>query len=82
MSKPFNVTLSIERMPQSLSDLELLERWLLLRRWHHLAPEKRQTLTALFAGNRRRAKAYLLCEEPEGLWTYTYAGAGRRLKAT
>jgi len=32
------------------------KRWLLLTRWHHLAPEKQQTLTALFAMNRRLAK--------------------------
>ena len=58
------------------------KRWLLLTRWHHLAPEKQQTLTALFAMNRRLAKAYLRREQLEQLWTYAYEGAARRFLTT
>ncbi len=58
------------------------KRWLLLTRWAHLARDKRQTLTALFAANRRLAKAYLLREQLEQLWTYTYEGAARRFLTT
>jgi transposase len=58
------------------------ERWLLLTRWHHLPAEKRATLSTLFAVNRRLAKAYLLREQLEQLWTYTYAGAARRFLTT
>jgi transposase len=58
------------------------KRWLLLTRWDHLTRAKRQTLTALFAVNRRLAKAYLLREQLEQLWTYTYAGAAQRFLTT
>lgn len=51
------------------------KRWLLLTRWVHLAPDKRQQLNALFAMNRKIMKAYLLKESLERLWTYTYEGA-------
>jgi transposase len=54
------------------------KRWLLLRRWANLDGEERQTLHALFALNRRLAKAYLLKEQLVHLWTYTYEGAARR----
>ncbi|MEI8190117.1 MAG: ISL3 family transposase [candidate division NC10 bacterium] len=54
------------------------KRWLLLTRWHHLSRGQRDTLTALFAVNRRLAKAYLLREQLERLWHYTYEGAARR----
>ena len=58
------------------------KRWLLLTRWHHLTAEKRATLSTLFAVNRRLAKAYLLREQLEQLWAYTYAGAARRFLTT
>ncbi len=58
------------------------KRWLLLTRWDHLTRDKRQTLTALFTVNRRLAKAYLLREQLEQLWTYTYEGAARRFLTT
>lgn len=51
------------------------KRWLLLTRWVHLSPAKRQQLNALFALNRRVFKAYLLKESLERLWTYRYEGA-------
>lgn len=51
------------------------KRWLLLTRWVHLNPDKRQQLNELFALNRRVMKAYLLKESLERLWTYTYEGA-------
>lgn len=54
------------------------KRWLLLRRWANLDGEERQTLRALFALNRRLAKASLLKEQLAQLWTYTYEGATRR----
>lgn len=54
------------------------KRWLLLTRWGHLDRETRTTLTALFAVNRRLAKAYLFREQLEQLWTYTYEAAVRR----
>ena len=54
------------------------KRWLLLRRWANLDWEERHTLRELFALNRRLAKAYLLKEQLERLWTYTYEGAARR----
>jgi len=58
------------------------KRWLLLRRWTHLDGEERQTLRALFALNRRLAKAYLLKEQLAQLWNYTYEGAARRFLTT
>jgi len=58
------------------------KRWLLLTRWQHLTPEKRQTLQDLFAANRRLAKAYLLREQLEQCWSYTYEGAARRFLTT
>ena len=58
------------------------KRWLLLTRWHHLTAEKRATLSTLFTGTRRLAKAYLLREQLEQLWTYTYAGAAQRFLTT
>ncbi len=58
------------------------KRWLLLTRWGHLDRDKRNTLTGLFAVNRRLAKAYLLREQLEQLWTYTYEGAARRFLTT
>ena len=58
------------------------KRWLLLRRWANLDGEERQTLHALFALNRRLAKAYLLKEQLVHLWTYTYEGAARRFLTT
>jgi transposase len=58
------------------------KRWLLLTRWGHLDAGKRQTLTALFAVNRRLAKAYLLREQLEQLWSYTYEGAAHRFLTT
>jgi len=61
-----------------LRDLIRGKRWLLLARWHHLRPEWRQTLTELFAVNRRLATAYLLREQLEQLWTCTYEGTARR----
>jgi transposase len=51
------------------------KRWLLLTRWIHLTPDKRQQLNHLFALNRKVMKAYLLKESLERLWTYTYEGA-------
>ena len=54
------------------------KRLLLLRRWANLDGEERQTLRALFALNRRLAKASLLKEQLAQLWTYTYEGATRR----
>ena len=51
------------------------KRWLLLSRWVHLSPAKRQQLNELFALNRRVMKAYLLKESLDRLWTYTYEGA-------
>jgi transposase len=58
------------------------KRWLLLRRWDHLDRDQRQTLDALFAVNRRLAKAYLLRDQLAQLWTYTYEGAARRFLMT
>jgi len=58
------------------------KRWLLLTRWHHLRRDQRATLQALFAVNRRLAKAYLLREQLERLWHYTYEGAARRFLTT
>jgi transposase len=58
------------------------KRWLLLTRWAHLDPAKRQTLSDLFAVNRRLLMAYLLREQLEQLWTYTYEGAARRFLTT
>ena len=58
------------------------KRWLLLTRWHHLPAEKQQTLTTLFAVNRRLATAYLLREQLEQLWGYTYEGAASRFLTT
>lgn len=54
------------------------KRWLLLRRWAKLTADERQTLQALFALNRRLWKAYLLKEQLERLWDFTYEGAARR----
>jgi transposase len=51
------------------------KRWLLLTRWVHLSPDKRQQLNQLFSLNRKLMKAYLLKESLERLWTYTYEGA-------
>jgi transposase len=51
------------------------KRWLLLTRWVHLAPDKKQQLNVLFSLNRKVMKAYLLKESLERLWTYTYEGA-------
>jgi len=51
------------------------KRWLLLTRWVHLAPNKKQQLNVLFSLNRKVMKAYLLKESLERLWTYTYEGA-------
>ncbi len=58
------------------------KRWLLLTRWGHLDRDKRATLTDLFAVNRRLAKAYLLREQLEQLWTYTYEAAAHRFLTT
>ena len=58
------------------------KRWLLLRSWTHLDRTDRQSLRALFALNRRLAKAYLLKEQLAQLWTYSYEGAARRFLAT
>lgn len=58
------------------------KRWLLLTRWVHLTPAKRQQLNALFALNRRVFKAYLLKESLERLWTYRYEGAMLRYLAS
>ena len=58
------------------------KRWLLLTRWAHLDGAKRQTLSDLFAVNRRLLMAYLLREQLEQLWTYTYEGAARRFVTT
>ncbi len=58
------------------------KRWLLLTRWGHLDRDQRATLTALFAVNRRLAKAYLLREQLEQLWTYTYEAAACRFLTT
>ena len=58
------------------------KRWLLLTRWAHLDGAKRQTLGDLFAANRRLLMAYLLREQLEQLWTYTYEGAARRFLTT
>jgi transposase len=58
------------------------KRWLLLTRWDHLDRAKRQTLSDLFAVNRRLLMAYLLREQLEQLWTYTYEGAARRFLTT
>jgi Transposase len=49
--------------------------------WAHLDRDDRQSLRALFALNRRLAKAYLLKEQLAQLWTYTYEGAARRFLA-
>jgi transposase len=54
------------------------KRWLLLRSWAHLGRADRQTLRALFALNRRLAKAHLLKEQLAQLWSYRYPGAARR----
>jgi transposase len=54
------------------------KRWLLLRSWAHLDRADRQTLRALFALNRRLAKAHLLKEQLAQLWSYRYPGAARR----
>lgn len=54
------------------------KRWLLLARWVHLNPDKRQQLNHLFSLNRKIMKAYLLKESLERLWTYTYEGAMMR----
>jgi transposase len=54
------------------------KRWLLLTRWVHLTPDKRQQLNQLFSLNRKVMKAYLLKESLERLWTYTYEGAMMR----
>ncbi len=62
----------------TLRDLVRGKRWLLLTRWGHLDRDKRATLSGLFAVNRRLAKAYLLREQLEQFWTYTYEGAARR----
>jgi transposase len=51
------------------------KRWLLLTRWVHLTPDKKQQLNVLFSLNRKIMKAYLLKESLERLWTYTYEGA-------
>jgi transposase len=58
------------------------KRWLLLTRWGHLDRGQRATLSDLFAVNRRLLMAYLLREQLEQLWTYTYEGAARRFLAT
>ncbi len=51
-------------------------------RWAPLDGAKRQTLSDLFAVNRRLLMAYLLREQLEQLWTYTYEGAARRFVTT
>jgi len=51
------------------------KRWLLLSRWIHLNPDKRQQLNHLFSLNRKMMKAYFLKESLERLWTYTNEGA-------
>jgi transposase len=51
------------------------KRWLLLSRWIHLTPAKRQELNTLFSMNRKLLKAYLLKESLERLWFYRYEGA-------
>ena len=58
------------------------KRWLLLTRWHHLDRGQRQTLTDLFAVNRRLAKAYLFRDQLTQLWTYTYEANARRFLTT
>ena len=58
------------------------KRWLLLTRWHHLDRGQRQTLTALFAVNRRLAKAYLFRDQLTQLWPYTYEAPARRFLTT
>jgi transposase len=45
------------------------KRWLLLTRWVHLNPDKRQQLNDLFALNRKVMKSYFLKESLERLWT-------------
>jgi len=54
------------------------KRWLLLSRWQHLGQKQRGQLNALFALNRRIAKAYLLKESLEQLWNFRYEGAAVR----
>jgi transposase len=58
------------------------KRWLLLTRWGNLDRDQRQTLTDLFAVNRRLAKAYLFRDQLTQLWTYTYEGNARRFLIT
>ena len=58
-----------------MRDVVTGKRWLLLTRWVHLTPNKRQQLNHLFSRNRKIMKAYLLKESLERLWAYTYEGA-------
>ena len=58
------------------------KRWLLLTRWGNLDRAQRQTLTDLFAVNRRLAKAYLFRDQLTQLWTYTYEANARRFLTT
>jgi transposase len=58
-----------------LRELVKGKRWLLLSRWVHLTPGRRQELNQLFALNRKVFKAYLLKESLDRLWTYHYEGA-------
>jgi len=51
------------------------KHWLLLTGWVHLNTNKKQQLNQLFALNRRVMKAYLLKENLDRLWAYTYEGA-------
>src|ERR1035441_7055588 len=50
-------------------------KWLLLSRWKNLTQPHRGELNQLFQMNRRVFKAYLLKENLERLWQYTYPGA-------
>ena len=58
------------------------KRWMLLTRWDHITRVKRQTLDALFAVNRRLAKACRFRAQLAQLETYTYLGAARRFLTT
>jgi len=54
------------------------KRWLFLRRWDKLDPDEKLDLTAVLRLNRRLMKAYILREQIDHLWEYTYEGAARR----
>jgi len=57
------------------------KRWLFLTRWGNLTRSQRGRLNEVFALNRRLFKAYVLKEQIEHLWTYSYEGAVRRFLA-